>query len=179
MKHPLAHLTAAQRKKYFWSFLALTLALTLVMQRLDGALKTPASPGGIVSFELAGNAQTADDILTHWDADARLHAAFGLGFDYLYMLAYAVTLALAALWARARASGIMRRAGEALAWSMGLAALADATENYFLWQMLIHGANNTAASTARAAALLKFTLLILTLLYLIPALFTRTKEASP
>jgi len=166
------------RTVLLWFFLALTVLLTLVMQRLDGPLKTPASPQGIVSYELAGNAQTAEAILRSWDANARLHAALSLGIDYLYMLAYAGLLALAALSARAHASGMMRRAGELAAWGMGLAALSDATENYFLWQMLSRGPAESPASIARTAALLKFALILLTILYILLAQFTRSKEAA-
>lgn len=167
MSHPFLRLTPSQHKRLFWFFLALTLLATLVLQMIDGALQTPAAPQGIVSYELAGNARTAGLILDSWDANAALHAAFSLGFDYLYMLAYAVMLALAILWLADDFSGWLRHAGILLAWSMGIAGFADATENYFLWQMLTSGASDTAAMVARGAALLKFTLILAAFLYLV------------
>ncbi len=167
MSHPFLSLTPSQHKRLFWIFLALTLLATLVLQMIDGALQTPAAPQGIVSYELAGNAQAAGQILASWDAHAALHAAFSLGFDYLYMLAYAVTLALAVLWLADGFSGRLRYAGILLAWGMGIAGSADATENYFLWQMLISGPSDAAAMIARGAALLKFALILIAFLYLV------------
>ena len=167
MSHLFLRLTPSQHKRLFWFFLALTLLATLVLQMIDGALQTPAAPQGIVSFELAGNAQSAGLILASWDANAALHAAFSLGFDYLYMLAYAVMLALAVLWQADGFSGWLRHAGILLAWGMGVAGIADATENYFLWQMLINGPSDTAAMIAHGAALLKFALILAAFLYLV------------
>ena len=173
MPHPFLNLTASLRKRLFWLFLGLTIITTIVLQLVDGPLQTLTAPQGIVSYELAGGANMAGRILAEWNANARLHAAFSLGFDYLYMLAYATTLALAALWAAEGLSGWGRRLGALLAWSMGIAGLADATENFFLWRMLVSGPTDAAAATARWAALLKFTLIILLLLYVIFALIVQ------
>ena len=167
MSHPFLSLTSSQHKRLFWLFLALTIIATFVLQIVDGALQTAAAPQGIVSYELAGSAAEAGRILASWDANAQLHAAFSLGFDYLYMLAYTVTLALAALWLADVRQDWMRSAGIAIAWSMGVAGLADALENYFLWQMLVSGATETAAVIAHWAALVKFALIILAVLYIV------------
>jgi hypothetical protein len=181
MSHPFLSLTPSQHKRLFWIFLALTLLATFVLQIIDGALQTPAAPQGIVSYELAGNAQAVGQIFASWDANAGLHAAFSLGFDYLYMLVYAVTLALAVLWLADGFSGLLRHAGILLAWGMGIAGFADATENYFLWQMLINGPSDAAAVIAHGAALLKFTMILLAFLYLIIALlmgFFRNRQGG-
>ncbi len=170
MSHPFLNLTPPQRKRLFWLFLALTLLTTAVLQIIDGALQTTAAPQGIVSYELAGNAATAGNILASWDAAARLHAAFSLGFDFLYMLAYTVTLALAALWLADDFSGLSRHIGILLAWGAGIAGVADAMENYFLWRMLINGPSDAAAMIAHGAALIKFTLILLAFFYFIIAL---------
>ncbi len=170
MSHPFLNLTALQRKRLFWLFLALTLIATLALQVIDGALQTAAAPQGIVSYELAGSAAEAGRILASLDANARLHAAFSLGFDYLYMLAYAVTLAMAALWLAEVRPGFIHSLGALMAWGMGVAGLLDALENYFLWQMLTGGATETAAAGAHWAAVVKFALIILAILYIIFAL---------
>ena len=173
MSQPFSKCSTLTRKRLFWLSLGMTLAVALVLQKIDGALQTSAAPQDIVSYELAGSAAAAGRILASWDAAARLHASFSLGIDYLFMLAYAVTLALAALWAGAKLSGWAQRLGVALAWGMGAAALADATENFFLWRMLTAGPADGAAGIARGAALLKFTLILLTLVYIIIALALR------
>ncbi len=170
MSHPFLSLSYQQHKRLFWFFLALTLLATLVLQIIDGSLQTAAAPNGIVSYELAGSAAVAGSILASWDANAQLHAAFSLGFDFLYMLAYTVTLALVVLWLAEVRTGLMRTLGVIVAWAMGVAGLADALENYFLWQMLLSGANDTAAVAARWASLLKFGLILLAFAYIILAL---------
>ena len=167
MSHPFLSLTPSQHKRTFWLFLILMLLATFVLQMIDGSLQTAAAPQGIVSYELAGNVGTAGSILASWDANAQLHAAFSLGFDYLYMLAYAVTLALAVLWLADGLPGLLGNVGVLLAWGMGAAGLADAVENYFLWQMLVSGPSDTAAMAARWAAMLKFALIILAILYIV------------
>ena len=182
MSHPFLNFSPNQRRRLFWVFFALMIVATLILQMIDGALTTAAAPQNIVSYELAGTAAAAGAILASWDANAQLHAAFSLGFDYLYMLTYAVTLALAALWMAEVSGKWMRNLGLVLAWAMGVAGLADALENYFLWQMLVGGVTDTAALAARWAALLKFTLIILAFLYVVVALviyfFTRNRQGS-
>jgi hypothetical protein len=182
MTHPFLHFSSSVRKRLFWFFLALTALATLALQMIDGSLQTAAAPQGIISYELAGSAAAAGNILASWNANARLHAAFSLGFDYLYMLAYGATLALAALWLADARQGFIRSVGVILAWSMGVAGLADALENYFLWQMLVSGPAESAAITARWAALLKFALILLTFAYLIILLLLglfRRKASGP
>ena len=182
MSHPFLSFSLSMHKRLFWFFLILTILATLVLQSVDGALQTAAAPQGVVSYELAGSADVAGQILASWDANARLHAAFSLGFDYLYMLAYTVTLALVALWLAAGRKGIIRTTGILLAWGMGVAGLADALENYFLWRMLVMGPADAAAMAARWAALLKFGLILLAFLYIIVVLissrFTHEQTAS-
>ena len=92
MNHPLDFIPANKRKPAFFAFLTLTLILFAVFRVLDSPLRTAAAPNGIVSYELAGNIKPAAEILGSWDARAQLFAAFGLGLDYLFMPAYALTL---------------------------------------------------------------------------------------
>jgi len=165
MSHPV--FTSKLRRTLLWIFLGLTVGATLVLQGIDKALQNGVAPYGIVSYELAGSAANAEKIITSWDAQAQLYAAFSLGFDYFYILVYTITLALALLWAADGFSGLWRQIGIIMAWAMGLVGLADALENYFLWQMLAHIPTSLAAQGARGAVLLKFTLILLALLYLL------------
>jgi hypothetical protein len=182
MPHPFLKLPSSIYKRLFWFFLGMTMFATWILQRIDGALQTAAAPHGIVSYELAGNASVAGAIMASWNANAQLHAAFSLGFDYLYMLAYSVTLALTALWLADVHTGALRKLGVMLAWGMGAAGLADALENYFLWQMLVSGPAETPARLAQWAAMLKFTLILLTFIYVIVSLaayrFVRKQSTS-
>lgn len=157
-----------RRGLLWWLLLALTIVLTIVLQAVDAPLKTPAAPHGIVSFELAGTAPAAQSILDSWDIDARAHAGFSLGLDYLYMPAYALTIGLACVWA-ARGMGRRRQwlggLGWALAFGLGVAALLDAVENYALTTMLFGGAAAPWPAVARWCATGKFALIIAGLAY--------------
>ncbi len=165
MTHPLEWIPKEKRMPIFYALLALTLILLLVFQGLDAPLKTSVSPAGIVSFELAGRASKAESILASWDTRAQLYAAFGLGLDYLFMVAYASTLSLAALLVGEKHGGAFASLAPRVAWGAFAAAILDAVENLALWRILTHQAMSTCAPLAAFCASLKFTLVILALLF--------------
>lgn len=168
MHHPLARFSPAAQRRALLPLSAATLLLTAVLQGVDRPLQTAAAPWGIVSFELAGSLAAAQAIIASWDQTAQLHAALSLGLDYLYMPLYAVTIALACLWA---AGGVVRpwrvaaRLGFVLAWGLGLAALLDALENAALWQVLLGSEGAAWPVVARWCAIAKFALVIAGLIY--------------
>jgi hypothetical protein len=164
MKHPLDWIPLQNRKFLFYLFLASSLGLLFLFQPVNRPLTNAAAPGGILSLQLAWTPARAQTMLDSWDAQARLFAAFGLGFDYLFMLVYAIALALGALLAAGRHPGWFDRLG---AWAGGgafLAALLDALENLGQFQQLFHGRADLAAPIG-VLATLKFTLILLVLLY--------------
>ena len=165
MNHPLAGIPAEKRKPLFFAFLALTLVIFAVFRVLDTPLRTPAAPNGVVSFELAGNLETATRIINSWDARAGLFAGFGLGLDYLFMPFYALALSLGILLAAGRHPGAFEKAGAWLGWGALAAALFDAVENYSLWQLLLGNLQEDWANLAAMCATIKFGLLILGLAY--------------
>jgi len=155
------------RKYLFLILLALTIVETTVLQIIDIPLKTSVAPGGIVSYELAENSQVATQILASWDARAQLHAAFSLGFDFLYILSYTLTLIVALLWLAEDLPEPWQRSGKILAWGMIVAGVADMIENYYLWYMLVNGVSEFAAKWASRAAWLKFILIGMAIFYII------------
>jgi hypothetical protein len=165
MKHPLENFPQNSRKPLLWAFLAGTLALFVIFRVLNAPLITPAAPGGIVTFELAGAPVRSQAILDSWDARARLFAAFGLGLDYLFMVFYATTLMLGTLLAAGRHAGWFKSLGALGGWGALFAALLDALENYALWTILIGSASDPWPGVGAACAALKFAFLALGLLY--------------
>ena len=165
MKHPLERLSPDSRKPLFWAFLAATLILFAIFRILNAPLVTPAAPGGIVTFELAGSASGSQAILDSWDARARTFAAFGLGLDYLFMLSYAMALMLGTLLAAGRHMGWLRILGTATGWGALVAALCDAVENLALWRQLVVSVSTPWPEVAAACATLKFALLGLGIAY--------------
>ncbi len=152
----------------FWPLLIATLIVMAAFQILDRPLRTPAAPYGIVSFELAGNTDAARAMIDSWDDRARLYAAFGLGLDYLFMLLYATTIAIACLWIAdiyALAGWPLAGWGVLVAWGVWLAAVLDGIENYALWRLLTGPVVNPWPGIARWCASFKFVLIAIGILY--------------
>ncbi|MCB9110568.1 MAG: hypothetical protein H6634_04910 [Anaerolineales bacterium] len=164
MKHPLSFLPSDLRKPFFYVFLALTIFIFGVFRFLDLPLQTSAAPSGIVSFELAGSADAAHSMVESWDENARLFAAFGLGFDYLFMPVYAAALSLGLLLAGAKKVDWYRALTAWMGWGALIAAIFDAVENYSLWNILTGNIDGSFAQIAAICASIKFALLILGLL---------------
>jgi len=168
MKHPLEDIPHQRFNRIFWPLLIATLAIMALMNVIGAPLSTSQAPAGIISFELAGSIPTAESIMNSWDQDARLHAAFSLGFDYLFMLAYSTTIALACLWAgRTVEKWDWPLAGVArpLAWGQWLAALLDGVENLGLVIILFGPAVPPWPEISRWCAILKFTLIFMGMIY--------------
>lgn len=165
MKHPLDFIPDKTRKPLFWAFLAGTVILFAVFRPLGAPLTTSAAPSGIVSFELARTPVNAQAMLDSWDARAQLFAAFGLGFDYLFMPVYALALALGALLAAGRHPGAFARLGAWIGWGALLAALLDAVENVGLWNALLGNVNSAWPEISFWCASFKFGLILLGILY--------------
>lgn len=160
MPHPLERSPRA-----FGPVLLLTLALMVVLGRADEALRTPEAPFGILSFELAGDAASAGRMVASWDAGARAWAAFSLGIDFLFPLAYSTAIAFACLWA-GRVLGMTGLAA-GLAWGQWLAAALDYGENVGLVRILLLGAGDPWPAIARACAIPKFALVAAGLVFVL------------
>lgn len=162
MHHPLDFLPLNLRKPLFWVFLALTVILSIVMQLVDKPLGLPQ---GIISFEFAATPQKASTMVNSWDDDARIHAGFSLGIDYLYMPAYSLALALGILLAMGKHSGWMKSIGAAAGWGAFAAATFDAAENYALFHVLLGEYSSPYPQIAAVCATAKFALIFLGIIY--------------
>jgi len=165
MKHPLESVPQGSRKWFFFIFLALTVILFAIFRILDQPLHTSNAPGGIVSFELAGNPQNAAHIIFSWSDEAWLYASFGLGVDYLFMPMYAFALAFGTLLAAGKHSGWFKSLGAVAGYGAFAAAAFDAVENYALFQILLGAYDSIYPSVAAICATIKFGLLLFGLLY--------------
>jgi hypothetical protein len=176
VRHPFDAIPPRRRPLVFLPLLALTVALSAWLGAVDGPLRTPAAPLGIVSFQLAGSVERADAVLASWDASARIAAGFSLGLDFLFLLVYPTCLAFGCLWA-GRALAERHVAAAALsvpiAWGQWIVAAADAAENVALLRVLQHGARAPWPALARGFALTKFGLLGVGLAYLAVGLLAR------
>lgn len=186
MRHPLEFVHVDYRKRFFLTFLLLTLILFAIFRVLDKPLRTSAAPNGIVSFELALTPARAKSIIDVWtgrtiiytDGENQnamtaqpgepftynpipiIYASFGLGIDYLFMPLYAFALAFGTLLAAGRHGGWLKSLGAVAGYGAFAAALSDAVENYALFQVLLGAFESPFPEIAFYCALVKFGLLV-------------------
>ncbi len=165
MNHPLDLIPDKSRKPIFWAFLTGTVILFAIFRPLGAPLTTSAAPAGIVSFELARTPVNAAAMIASWDSHAQLYAAFGLGFDFLFMPVYALTLSLGALLAAGRHPGWFACLGAWLGWGAFLAALLDAVENVGLWHSLLGPVSAPWPLVSYWCAAFKFAFILLGIAY--------------
>ena len=161
MKHSLEFIPLNLRKPLFYVFFAMTIAIFGIFNILDQPLRTDSAPNGIVSFELAREVESAQSMVDSWDANARLFAAFGLGFDYLFMPTYALALSLGLLIAVGNKKNRYAVFATWMGWGVFAAAIFDALENYMLWCVLTDDIISPYPEIAAICATIKFILLIL------------------
>lgn len=166
-KNPFGWLSH-DRRKLFWPFFAATIIVMVALNMIGAPLNTDVAPYGIISYELAGTPEQAGQILASWDQRAREHAALSLGFDYVFMLAYSITIGLACVWAgdvllerRWPLSGI----AVPLAWGQIAAAILDAVENYALLKILFGSIQSPWPEAAKWCEIVKFCLVFLGLIF--------------
>jgi hypothetical protein len=180
LSHPLTDLPKGVRWRLFWPLAALSVVMLLIFQAIDVALTSPVAPLGIVSFELAGSVSAVQEILASWDAQAQLHAAFGLGLDYLFMPIYSTAIGLGCIWAAEivhRSGWPLAGLGAALAWGLWLAALFDATENLALTAIMFGAVAAPWPQVSAFCASIKFTLIAAGLIFAIYGLAGGIAEA--
>lgn len=176
MRHPLEFLPMNLRKPFFYFFLVLTVFIFGAFGFLDQSLRTSAAPNGIVSFEMAYRVDKAQSMLDSWDENARLFAAFGLGFDYLFMPVYAVALSLGLLLVGNGRVRWYHNLTAWLGWGAFVAAAFDAVENYALWKILTGSILTPFPQIAGVCASVKFSLLILGLTVAVVGLFMKKEN---
>lgn len=138
----------------------------------------PADPS-VLRFEFVWSQTGADEVIGSWSTGQQLHAAFGLGLDYLFMPLYATTLALACVWVTAAKSQRWGTAGVCCAWGAWAAALFDALENLALLRLLLGPVTDSAAVLASVCATAKFALIAVALCFVIAAVLSRRSATAP
>jgi hypothetical protein len=150
-----------------------TLLLLWAMSPMEDRMQ--ASGPGMVTFELSGGEERADEILAEWGDAGRDAARDQLWIDYAFMLAYGIFLGLAGARVRdrCRERGLRRLAaiGAVAIWLGPLAAGFDALENACLL-LTVGGAGAAFPLLATIFATCKFILLAAAIAYLLAGLAT-------
>ena len=144
--------------------------LLMVLNMLDKPLKTASAPMGILSFELAHDFSNTQKILASWDFPAKYSAALSLYIDYLFLVIYSLFFAFSAFKIAGRLSEMKLRAakiGVYIGWLQIVAGFFDALENYCLIKLLFGSQNEIFSIFASYFATLKFSILIIGIVYII------------
>lgn len=176
--NPFSWLSPQTQKRALVFFGIAALILLITLSVVDQPLKNSNS-GGIISYELAGTLERSQEILNSWDHNAKLFAAFSLGIDYLFMVAYSLFLALSIFKLSQNFVGRkewLSRLGIYLAWAQFAAAVFDAIENYFLLRLMLGSQTEIFSALAFYSASIKFVLIFLGLIYIASALILRTQS---
>ncbi|SFM01988.1 hypothetical protein [Marinobacter zhejiangensis] len=138
-----------------------TLALFLALFGINQALTTEAAPKGIVSLQLAAEAERTLAILASWGEDGLLWAQTSIWLDFLFIVTFVVTLLLLTNFLLADRPGV--REQKIGLWIRGAfigAGLSDISENVLLLNNLTDPTDAISIG-ASVCALVKFTCLIL------------------
>lgn len=176
MRHPFQIISMDRLGTYLFPFVVAALAIMLTLNFINAPLQTDSAPLGIISFEFAGDVDTAQAVIESWSFQAQKQAAFSIGYDYLFLVTYSTAIALACIWTSKfvdPANTALINAGVLLAWGQWLAALCDGVENAALFISLVQQPISPLPEIARIAASLKFVLILLGLIYVTLILFLR------
>ncbi|MFQ5966193.1 MAG: hypothetical protein ACE5MI_01130 [Acidimicrobiia bacterium] len=171
MRSPLGPLAALDQALLVRRAAAAT-AVTFLIQFATGwALRNPVAPYGIVSLELAGSADRAEEIVASWEeANILGLATANVLLDYSFLVSYAVLLVALSVRAGMRVeTPVSMTTGYTVGWGQWLAGGLDAVENVALLVLLAGAISDLTAGIARAAAVGKFVLIGVGLLWVVTA----------
>ena len=155
--------------------------LLLAMAPADERMQDAGGPG-IVSFELTGGEDRADEILAEWGEEGQDAARESLWIDFGFLIAYGtfLTLALAATRDLARERGWPKlvRLGRVVVYFGALGAAFDALENVCLL-LTLDGAGKAFPLLATVFATCKFILLTVAIAFLLTGLAMRLRRPAP
>jgi hypothetical protein len=166
--HPFTWMSGPVQKRAFIVMLILSIGTMISLSLIDTELKTPESPNGIVSFELAWTVDKAASIVRSWGQEGRVYAALSLGLDYLFLVCYAAAIALGCVLIGKifeEKRGTLAKLGYLLAWAQFPAAILDAVENFGLIRILLGSGAPLWPVIAGVCASIKFTLVAFGLIY--------------
>lgn len=163
--------------------------MVIVMGRTGKPLKTATTPNGIVNLELAYNTAKINAVFKAWQINTPVSkipaAKTNTWWDFLFIFFYAGLLYLCCrkFYEKYKHAGFFYNTGGLLAKAVLVAAALDVIENMYLLKLLDVHITNAFATACSACAMVKFTLLIMAVIYILISLvklaFTkRLAEAS-
>ena len=164
MRHPFEHMTETLRRRILLPLLAATVLILVTWIITVSPMSNERAPLSVSSFGMAGSLARAREMMASWDERARLSGAFGIGFDFLQLVVYSTTVAMACAWVAQSFREAGRRwlssLGILLAWGQWLAVLFGAVQNAVMIRLLLGSGNEAWLRVSYWCTLLKLVLLI-------------------
>jgi hypothetical protein len=166
---PFKNITVETEKKLTFSLFFLLIISAIVLSYFNNSLDSVSAPYGIFSFEMAGSLDKSMEIINSWTPLAKTFAGLSLGYDFFFLLIYTlfISLLIHKVNERLWIGKPFYKIGELLIWGMFFSAICDAAENASLIKLLIGSYKQYWSSMAFTFALIKFTIIGISLLYLI------------
>lgn len=149
---------------YFWVFLALNIVYIIGSK----AYLKPLSSGDIVQFEVAKTLPRAESIMADWLQTGKLQKAKdSIWLDYVFIILYSGLLYTGVLLlAKSSRHILLMRTGRLISFLIPVAAVCDVIENLAMTQSLGGNPTTFAVALAYDMAVAKFSIIILTLIFL-------------
>ena len=165
MRHPFERVPRAARARLFLPLLAAALLVLLTWVLTVAPMSNERAPLSVSSFGMAGSLERAREMIASWDERARLSGAFGIGFDFLNLVVYSTTTAMACAWVAQSFWEAGRRrvssAGVLLAWGLWAAVLFGTVQNAVMMSLLLGSGGEMWLKVSYWCTLLKLVLLTL------------------
>ncbi|WP_348718160.1 hypothetical protein [Tenacibaculum sp. 190130A14a] len=139
------------------------------MLYLDSFLKNDVCKHGIVSFQLAKDITTSNEIINSWNQTSQIACGISLGLDFLFLISYPLLISILIhslnekLWLKSSIYNF----SVILIFSLGFAALFDAIENIGLIQLLLGDIKQIWSSIAYYFAIPKFVIIVFGIIYIL------------
>jgi len=153
-------------KNKFVLILAILVVSIVIMRFFDSYLKNEICKNGIVSFELAKNLSVSKNIINSWNSEAKTFANYSLYFDFIFLTIYSFFIAILIHKTKFRIKKVF-------IYTIFTAAFFDIIENVALLNLTHNNLNQLWTSIAFYSATIKFTLIIVSLVYLIVSVFVK------
>lgn len=166
---PFSKLSTNQEKVLTRTLLVLVLACIAILKYFDQFLINSTCTGGIISFELAGDLETAISYMNSWGEQGRIAASLSMGFDFLFPIVYTSFIALlihklnVKLWK----NHAFFKIGNGLIWATFVAGIFDYIENIGLISLLLGNLEQFWVSISFYFATIKFIIILIGILYIL------------
>jgi hypothetical protein len=151
-------------KKLLLPFLFIgTMLMIVVMTKTGAALKTPATPNGILNLEFAYNTTETTVVVNAWEANNNIAAAKNnTYYDYIFLLFYSLFLFLLC-----KKIAVIKNSKTGLLIAKGalMAGVLDIFENAGMLYTLSGNASNSAALLTTIFSVIKWILALTAAVY--------------